>query len=203
MTGAATEAELGGRTKEDARPTRVFVGLKLAPEITRELAELARSLEPYGVRLVPSADIHLTLVPPWNEPDIVNAVERLRATVNGFTAFPLTFARLAYGPTLRRPRLLWAECVASNVLVELRMALLTIFGQIDPRPFRPHVTLARFPTRGQVIARKAPIDQSLSLDQYVTSVELFQSPAKPQSGYQVVASVPLRPEANLESAWLA
>jgi 2'-5' RNA ligase len=143
---------------------------------------------------VPSADMHLTLVPPWNEPDVVNAVERLQAAASGFAAFPLNFVRLAYGPTLRHPRLLWAECVVSNVLVELRMALLAIFGQIDPRPFRPHVTLARIPTREQRNARKAPVGQSLSLAQYVTSIELFQSPLKPQSGYQVLASVGLGPE---------
>jgi 2'-5' RNA ligase len=203
MTGAGTEAERGERTNENARPPRLFVGLKLSPEITGELAELARSLEACGVRLVPSADMHLTLVPPWNEPNVGDALETLRASVKGFAAFPLSFARLAYGPTLRHPRLLWAECVASDVLVELRMALLTSFGQLDPRPFRPHVTLARIPPREQGIARKAPIERRLSLAQYVTSVELFQSPVKPQSGYQVVASLGLGREPRLALPRLA
>ena len=52
------------RPLTDARPARVFIGLKVAAEAAGEIAELARPLECCGVRLVPRSDIHLTLVPP-------------------------------------------------------------------------------------------------------------------------------------------
>lgn len=183
----------------NARPARLFVGLKVAPEIAQELSKLARPLERYGVRLMPTNDIHLTLVPPWNATHIADAVETLRAVVSGFGNFLLTFAYLRYGPALRHPHLLWAECVASNALTERRTALLTAYGQMDPRPFRPHVTLARIPKNGRTIARKAPMDLTLSLTQHITSVELFQSPPKGQSGYQVLASLPLAAEPRFQS----
>ena len=45
---------------------RVFVGVKVAPTIARQLAQFAAVLKRPFVRPVAPADIHLTLVPPWN-----------------------------------------------------------------------------------------------------------------------------------------
>jgi metal-sulfur cluster biosynthetic enzyme len=47
---------------------------------------LARELEQAPVKLVAAADIHLTLVPPWNETSISEAVERLHVTVGRFVS---------------------------------------------------------------------------------------------------------------------
>jgi hypothetical protein len=77
---------------------RVFVGVKIAPEIASQLALLARELEQAPVKLVVAADIHLTLVPPWNETSTSEAIEKLRVTVGRFSEFALTFQNLSYGP---------------------------------------------------------------------------------------------------------
>lgn len=175
----------------DGPPARVFVGLKIAPDIARTLARHAQLLDRAQVRLVPSADIHLTLVPPWNETSIAEATAKLRQAVRGFHRFPLTFERLGYGPTARRPRLLWAECASNDDIARLRSALLDVYGQSDERPFRPHVTLARIRTAGATGARKNPVDQRLALVQQIESVELFRSPAPGDAGYQILASIPI------------
>lgn len=167
---------------------RIFVGLRVAPEIADELARLARGLERSAVRLVTPADIHLTLVPPWNDASTSQAIEKLRGVASGFGAFSLTFQRLCYGPQPRRPRLLWAECAASDEIARLRAALLQAYGQTDERPFRPHVTLARMRGDGRAIARKHPMDQEISLTQHIDTIELFKSPPPGESGYQVLAS---------------
>jgi len=175
----------------DPQPVRVFVGLKLAPQIAEELAALARPLERHGARLVSSADIHLTLVPPWNETHITEVIETLRSTVRAFPRFSLSFTHLRYGPGPRYPRLLWVDCLTSNELNDLRTALLTAYGRIDSRPFQPHVTLARIPSGGRVIAQRNPMDRVLSLMQCVASVELFHSRPRGKDGYQVLASLPV------------
>jgi 2'-5' RNA ligase len=136
-------------------------------------------------------DIHLTLVPPWDETSIPAAVERLSKAVTGFESFPLSFERLCYGPEHRRPRLVWAECAVGPELEALQGVLLEAFGKVNERPFRPHVTLARIDQKDSATARRHPIDQSLSLTQSVRSVELFRSPPPSMRGYQVVASLPL------------
>jgi 2'-5' RNA ligase len=181
---------------EVAKPPRVFVGLKIASGIAQQLAAIAAALKNESVRLVPGCDIHLTLVPPWNESGIATAAQKLQNAICGFDCFVLTFNHLRYGPSRHDPRMLWAECALSNGLASLQRALLAAFGQSCHRPFRPHVTLARIPKGGRAIARKHPMDQPLSFSQPVTSVELFQSPAKAPGHYQILASLPLGTKAG-------
>jgi len=56
---------------------RVFVGLKIVPEIAIQLVQLTAALQRLAVRPVAPADIHVTLVPPWNEASTPDAIERL------------------------------------------------------------------------------------------------------------------------------
>ena len=106
-------------TATSVRPVRIFVALRIAPEIALELAQYGRGLEQFSVRLVAPADIHLTLVPPWNEVSTADTVEKLRRVADRFVAFTLAFRHIGYGPEPRRPRFLWAECVASKEIAEL------------------------------------------------------------------------------------
>ena len=191
VTDPSNTTEIAFKTESSVRPARIFVGLRIAPEIAQELSRYGNGLEQFSVRPVPTADIHLTLVPPWNEVSIADAVTKLRREAETCGAFTLAFRHIGYGPEPRRPRFLWAECVASNELAELRAALLRAFGQVDERPFRPHVTLARLRDKGRAIARKHPVDQDLAFTQQVNTVALMQSPAPGESGYKVLVSLPL------------
>jgi len=174
-----------------AQTARVFVGFKIAPEIAHELAQLARGLERFPSRFVPTEDIHLTLVPPWNENSILDAIEKLREAVNGSAPFMLTFTRLSYWSDRRHPRLLCGECATTPEITALRSALLNAFGQTDDRPFEPHVTLARMQRDGRAAAGRNEMDRDLSLVQAIDSVELFQSRTQVGGGYQILASLPL------------
>lgn len=176
----------------DGKPAaRVFVALKVALEIAEALVQMAGGLETLAARLIAPADIHLTLVPPWNETSIPTAIEKLHGVADKAPPFDLIFVHIGYGPQPRRPRLLWAECAASEELAALHTALLQAFGQSDPRPFRPHVTVARVRSSGAAVARKCPIDRSLTLAQQVATVELMQSPPAGEAGYRVLASLRL------------
>jgi len=174
-----------------APPARVFVGLKIPLEIASRLAKFAAALEAPSVRPVAPANIHLTLLPPWNETSIPDAIAKLGREASGFSAFQLIFQHVGYGPQPRRPRLLWADCAATDEITAFHAALLAAYGQMDDRPFQPHVTLARIRASGPAIARKNPIDQPLSLRQRVDTVELFQSPPPGGIGYRILASLRL------------
>jgi 2'-5' RNA ligase len=169
----------------------VFVGLKIMPAIAIELAQVAGELAQLPVRLVPSADIHLTLVPPWNEESIPDAISKLGLVAAQCSAFELNIQRIGYGPEPRRPRLLWADCEVSDGLVMLRTALSEAYGNRDERPFRPHLTLARIRGNGAAIARKHPMGRAVTMTQQVDSIELFQSPPPGERGYRVLASAHL------------
>ena len=171
---------------------RIFVALKITPDIANQLAQLARGLERFPVRFIAPKDIHLTLVPPWHEASLPTAVEKLRNVAEKAAPFSLSFVSLTYGPQPRRARLLWAECAAGEELTTLRTALLLAFGQVDDRPFRPHVTLARIRGYGAAVARKHPMDRAPTIAvQQVETVELMQSPPAGEVGYRVLASMRL------------
>jgi 2'-5' RNA ligase len=174
-----------------AKGTRVFVGIKIAPEVADELAQLAQRLERFPTRFVPSTDIHLTLVPPWDETSIQDAIEQLREALNRSAPFMLTFPRLAYWPDRRHPRLLCAECAPTPEIRSLQSALLQAIGQTEDKPFEPHVTLARMQRGGIAAAGENELQRNLSLAHSINSVELFQSGTQVGKGYQVLASLPL------------
>ena len=161
------------RRRPTGKTARVFVGLKVAPEIAQELAQLAHSLEDPTSRLVPSADMHLTLLPPWDKTCIPETTEKLRAALSGLEPFTLTFARLGYWPSRYHPRILCAECTPTDELKALQSALMHAFGQKDNWSFQPHVTLARMQRGRTVAAAKNQIDHELSLVQSINSVALF------------------------------
>jgi 2'-5' RNA ligase len=176
----------------DVRPVRLFVGLKIGDQAAQELVRIAQVLRGPAVRAIAADDIHLTLVPPWQESSPATAIEKLRPVAARSGAFALIVEHVGYGPDPRRPRYLWADCVAAEELTALRAALLTAYGAADDdRPFRPHLTLARLRNNGRAIARKHPIDRPIALRQQIESVELFQSPAAGGRGYRVLASIPL------------
>ena len=187
----ATQLDGVPETTTNVRPARIFVALRIVGEIAQELTQHGKGLEQFSIRPVPAADIHLTLVPPWNEVSIPDAVAKLRRVADTYVAFPLAFRHIGYGPEPRHPRFLWVECAANNEIAGLRAALLRAFGQTDERPFRPHVTLARLRDKGRVIARKHPVDKDLLFTQRVDSVELMQSPPPGGSGYKILVSLPL------------
>ena len=172
--------------------SRVFVALKMAPDIAQELAQIVRPLERFAVRPIAKEDTHLTLVPPWNEPAVPNAIEKLRLAVESHYAFKLEFRHVGYGPDPKRPRLVWVECAANKELMSLRAALMLAFGKTDERLFLPHATLARIRGNGARVARKCPIDRDLALTQAITTIELMQSPPPGGRGYKVLASLPLK-----------
>jgi RNA 2',3'-cyclic 3'-phosphodiesterase len=176
---------------QPAKAVRVFVGLKIAQDVAEALAHRARLIESPPSRFVPCQDIHLTLLPPWDETCIPEAIERLRAALSGLKPFTLAFTRLSYWPSLDRPRLLCTECLPTDELQTLQQALLNAFGRKNDKPFQPHVTLARMQRAGRAAAGKNQMDRELPLIQSIDSVELFQSRTQAGKGYQILASLPL------------
>ena len=65
---------------------RIFVGIKVEPELARQLVLLAKH-EHVPFRYVPADDIHLTLVPPWNEASVPDAVAKLRKSWRDWVVF--------------------------------------------------------------------------------------------------------------------
>jgi 2'-5' RNA ligase len=177
----------------NSRQLRIFVGIKVDRGIAQSL--FARTIPLRGIpetTLIPSDDVHITLLPPWNTADIAPITETIRDIAHKTECFSVNFNHIRYGPTVMKPWLLWAECGAGAPIIGLKKVLLHAFGHHDEMPFRPHATLARVRKNGQMIMKKYPIDGVCHFTQYVNSIELFESPQGGGTGYRIRGSLPLR-----------
>jgi len=123
---------------------RLFVAIDFAPELKQRLASLCRGLR---VRWVATGNFHLTLrfigqVDDSTAARIAEALARIRAP-----PFRLTLA----GAGEFGGRNLWLGVEDNPALARLQSAIETELQRIglpaDPRPYQPHVGLARSSSR--------------------------------------------------------
>ena len=125
---------------------RLFVALDVPADVRDALAALQADLD--GARWTQPEQFHLTLrFLGDTEPERLSALKAPLAAVSpppldlrldGFTVFP----------SRRRPRVLVARVTPTDVLLQLQQqieeAVQGVGFEAEPKPFRPHITLARF-----------------------------------------------------------
>ncbi|OGZ05012.1 MAG: 2'-5' RNA ligase [Candidatus Lloydbacteria bacterium RIFCSPHIGHO2_01_FULL_49_22] len=173
---------------------RVFVGIKVSTPLAEYCAALQSCVAGEHVRLIPSEDMHLTLVTPWNTTDERAVIQRLQDALRNTKPFSLTLDRLACGPNNDSPKLLWIECAASPELVALERILADAFDIPEHRPFIPHITIARCAKDDQERSMPHHIAQRVEFSMTVDAVQLFLSPEQGGVGYTILASIPLLQE---------
>lgn len=124
---------------------RIFVGAACPEELLPVIERCRRALEGVpGVQFLASGDLHLTIIPPWEErnPD---AVVRDLAAIDAPSA-TLAVTEAGYGPDTGAPRLAWLWGPTTPAIDRIWLQAWRALWSQDPprRPF-PHVTFARFP----------------------------------------------------------
>lgn len=134
---------------EVARPLRLFVGLPApAPAVDALSSALRRWQSSHPALAWDEAEaLHLTLqflggFPAARLPELAAALGAI-----AWPAFPLRVAGLGAFPDRHRPRLIWAGVESSPALERLAQAVAAATRPLDiapePRPFTPHISLAR------------------------------------------------------------
>ena len=123
---------------------RLFVALDLPEAAQRALASLREGA--FDVRWTPPERYHLTLR-FLGDVEAADAVAGALADVRA-RPFRLRLSGLGVFPSARKPRVLIARAEAEPALEALHRRVEAALGLLgaepDPKPFRPHVTLARF-----------------------------------------------------------
>jgi RNA 2',3'-cyclic 3'-phosphodiesterase len=124
---------------------RLFVAIDIPQPVKDALTRYTRELP--AARWVPADQIHLTLrfigeVGPQTFAAIKEALSGL-----SFDRFSLALRGVGHFPPGKRPRVLWVgvePCAALTALYrDLELALAGAGIEPEPRPFSPHLTLAR------------------------------------------------------------
>jgi RNA 2',3'-cyclic 3'-phosphodiesterase len=142
---------------------RIFVGLPISEIIRGEVLEWENKLKTpttpsrearhpalsaggeMGARWIEPKNLHITLVPPSVESS--GGLRPLIEKLDGikFEPFEIKFDQITFGPDERRPRMIWALGDTGKEIGQLKKLIEISLGQKPyDRPFRPHMTLARF-----------------------------------------------------------
>ena len=184
---------------------RAFIAIPVPTALRDRLAaEQARLRERLPrASWVRPAGIHLTLHFLGDiSPNLAGRLgPELASACAPLTAFQATGAGLGVFPGPSRPRVLWVGVSRGEELAGIHRACRSVLARrklrIERRPWRPHLTLARFrqrPPREGVAALEAtlaePPDQLGSLP--VDEVCLYRSELRPDGArYHVLARAPL------------
>lgn len=175
------------------RQVRAFIAVPLSEPLRTALASLQRELRPHlpGVRWVHPATSHLTLVFLGNLAE--ESLETIKAIMLSVCVDAAPFAVGVSGlgtfPSWRRPRVLWAGLADASALQRLQGALaagLAAHGfPQEPRPFRPHLTLGRWPA----VMPPPPLPERLLAADLgrieVTRIVLFESRLNPAGAVHI------------------
>jgi RNA 2',3'-cyclic 3'-phosphodiesterase len=178
---------------------RVFFAIPLPEALKIALGALQARLRQSGVAASwpDPQGLHLTLAFLGEQP--VESVPTLLAVAKealaGQVAFPLATDRLGGFPKDRAARVLWlglgAQPALGRLAAALRLGLVEAAIPFDEKPFKAHLTLARF-REAQDMGRFEPPREVLRF--LVREVLLFQSVQTPAgSCYHALRRIPLRP----------
>jgi 2'-5' RNA ligase len=183
---------------------RLFIAINLPPVergTIRNVTARARAAAP-GASWVSEECLHLTLKFLGERPD--TEVEGLRAALEGVArrSPPLRLSLGGVGafPNFRAPRVVWMGVTHDPKLELLHHDMETVLSdlgyEVDGRPFRPHVTLARVrrelprATAAELARQARTIDHRSTVD--VHSVDLMASELLPSGPrYRIVGAARL------------
>jgi 2'-5' RNA ligase len=184
---------------------RLFLAINLTPQVRREVAAATAALR----QCVPQASwvdeprLHLTLKFLGEQPeDRIDEIQAAAARVAGrHRELVMALGRVGAFPNFRRARVVWMG-IAQEARLELlhhdiEVEFEKLGVEVEGRPFRPHLTLARVKhalTEDEVKAlARAARETDYRTDFIVRSIDLMQSELTAAgSVYRTLVSAALR-----------
>lgn len=134
---------------------RIFVAVSVSDDIKNRAVDFQKRFENLPVRWLDGKNLHITLVPPWEEKNLKAAIGNLEKLEGKFKPFEIFFHGVYFGPNPRLSRLIWAKGEASQEFLILESECEKIFSANKKarksanlahpaREFSLHLTLARF-----------------------------------------------------------
>ncbi|MGI8908325.1 MAG: RNA 2',3'-cyclic phosphodiesterase [Candidatus Sumerlaeaceae bacterium] len=187
---------------------RLFTAIDLPPESKAQLVELLQRLQK-GMQFtgahptwVTSENLHITLAFLGNQnPDQVPIIENAMRAATGVTRpFELRLSGLELFPTPREPRVISVAIKGeverlNNVYVALTDGLRSSGFQIDKRPFRAHLTVARIKSVKGLAGLRSVVNSHANYigTQFIAqATTLYKSTLTPAGSiYEPLCSIPL------------
>ncbi|MDQ4142794.1 MAG: RNA 2',3'-cyclic phosphodiesterase [Actinomycetota bacterium] len=180
---------------------RLFVAVSVPGPLLARLEERTRELRAAwpSARWIPRENQHVTLkfLGPVEAPVLAPVKETVRAVAEDHAPAYLTPSFPGVFPSRTRARVLWVglddpDDLLAALAADLDTALAPLGFNAEKRPFRAHLTLARFRDPVRVKDDVLGIDLRDFEDFRVSSIELFRSHLHPKGArYEVIESFAL------------
>ena len=91
-------------------------------------------------------NLHVTLLPPWEEENVENILERFKNLSFNIKPFEIHFTDITYGVYPDTPKVIWVKGDIPKEIEEFKDKLSEHFPESKEKQntFIPHITLARF-----------------------------------------------------------
>lgn len=175
---------------------RIFVALPIERQLQDEILAWEHQFKKLSVRWLTGKNLHITLVPPWYADDVEAVIKKLRKAKHLVGLFDIAFSRVAYGPTTREARLIWAEGETPHELPALKASIEKVLdAESEKRSFRLHLTLARFRPETFSSFSIKTLDEKVSWSQSCNRFVLMESHlSRTGADYEIIKSFDLSPK---------
>lgn len=161
---------------------RVFIALSISQKTQAKVLEVKENFPSLPVRWLDLKNLHITLLPPWNEKEIEVLKEKFVSLSLPFPRLqPLRFHTVSFGPNSFQPRLIWAKGTNSSELLSLKTFLeIALEQKAERRDFMLHLTLARFRPESFLSFPFRKLYEKIDWEEIVPSLVLFESRLTPK-----------------------
>ncbi len=162
-------------------PKRVFAGIQISKGLEKKILKLEQELNP-AIPWIAPPNLHITIIPPWEENDLKYALKKLENLKGGLKRFKIVFNNLSLKYRQGKASLIFLEGEARK----------------DALNFKPHLTLARLKSGNYENMSQKIKRQKISWEEEVFSIALFESILLPEGAlYKIIKKIKLYPKEYL------
>jgi len=172
---------------------RVFVGFNAPENLQKNVLLWQNKWRYLPARFIAPKNLHITLVPPWYEEKIEQAIDLLKSCSKITTPIEIAFEEICFGPKENQPRLIWIKGKSTPKLHLLKSKLTQALKQNEEkRDFLPHLTIARFKERDFARFPVKKLAEKINWRQKFDSFCLFESRLTPDGAeYEIIEEIKL------------
>lgn len=124
---------------------KIFLALKVPYELANEAYSWKEKHPNLPVSWISNKDLHITIIPPWQEENVDDAINKLNSIQEKTGLIRLVFDTVSFGPNRFSPRLVWATGEVPQKIFNLKKLLMDTFSKMGGKNDSfIHLTLGRF-----------------------------------------------------------